>query len=1232
MADDPSRRDDDKLDQLLREIARTPTTPIHPRFSREFIGSSRYETVRRLGQGGCGVVWLVRGLSDGGELALKTLPAWRPELIYRLKREFRALADLRHPNLVSLYELVADEERCFFTMEYVPGTSFVEHVRPGGALDVERLRRALAQLVQGLDALHGAGKLHRDVKPSNVLVERGGRVVLLDFGLATEIEASGLGRSAELAGTPQYMSPEHDAGQPLGPASDWYSVGAMLYLALTGRLPFEGKTPVELAMARRNAEAPSPVEACPEIARPLAELCRALLARDPAQRPGAARILAALGSPANAELRSADSEPPLIGRGEELEVLRRALAEVQNGRGVTVLVEGTSGIGKTTLVQQFLAEAERDAGATVLRGRCYEHERVPYQGIDSLVDDLCRLLRGIDPASAAAILPRHVRALVRLFPILERVPSVAAGCGRGPHGSGDEQESRSQAFGALRELLARAADRHVLLLHIDDLQWGDLDTGALLREILRAPDAPAMLLVLSYRSEDAGRSRCLQALASAEIGEPVRLPVGPLTAEAGAVLARRLLGARSLDAEAARIVAEAGGAPLFISELARFVAERADQADGRGPLDLSAALRWRVERLPPAARALLETVAVAGRPVAEPVALRAARLAEAPRSAWDVLRSERLVRFSGPLDRREVEPFHDRIRESVAAGLSRRRAVQCHRELAAALEEAGGADPVELAHHHEAAGDLGRARSLAIAAAAQAEQALAFDRAARLYRWALGLEQAAPSERRHLLESLAGALGNAGRGVEAARTYLEAAAGEVAGARDELRRRAGHQLLYSGRIDEGRVLASEDLRAKGFPIPKSSRRALASLLLHRAYLRVRGLGYRERSESQLDPERLEFLDHLFAVSRGLSFVDSMRGAELGTRFLLLALDSGVPRRVAQGLTLVAGHAAAEAPTARRTAALIDRLDQLAQRLSDKEVEGHALMVRALRTYTSGEWRSSRMLCGDAERMFRELKGMVWEMCTMRTIATWSLFYLGDWRELAQRVVAEMDEARDRGNSYALTCACAPFGVTAWLIRGDVEGARRNLREAVDSWTGGGFGLQHHRFLKAALYVDLYAGDGPTAWARMQENWKRLAGSLVLRLPIVRVQVLHLRGCCALAAASAAAPGSAPARALLDEAASMARRLERFWLPMAHPLGDLLWAGVAAAGGRTDEAVRRLDAALREFERQEMGAYAAAARRGRACLLGEENPTASFAGQDVADPGALARMLAPGLER
>lgn len=198
-----------------------------------------------LERGGMGVVYRAYAPKLGRVVALKTLQRMDPTALHRFKQEFRVLADVSHPNLVALCELVSDGQTGFFSMELVDGVDFLTYVashdddqeeqdaddHTGGSLPMPkliRIRRGMAQLCSAVAALHQAGVLHRDIKPSNVLVTSKERVVLLDFGLAAEIEDAGsyLSSDANVVGTVAYMSPEQAASEPVAEASDWYRLAS----------------------------------------------------------------------------------------------------------------------------------------------------------------------------------------------------------------------------------------------------------------------------------------------------------------------------------------------------------------------------------------------------------------------------------------------------------------------------------------------------------------------------------------------------------------------------------------------------------------------------------------------------------------------------------------------------------------------------------------------------------------------------------------------------------------------------------------------------------------------------------------------------------------------------------------------------------------------------------------------------------------------------------------------
>ena len=244
--------------------------------------------------------------------------------ILRFKQEFRALQEVNHPNLVTLGELVSEGETWFFSMELIRGEDFVSWCsalpsitsqdeptipapitsardRPGRPLylgfDEKRLRAALAQLATGLSALHDAHKIDRDIKPSNVLVDAKGRVVILDFGLIADVDQereADATTDAELVGTPSYMAPEQAASKPMNAAADWYAVGVLLYEVLTGDVPFTGP-PLEVLQRKQTEEPRRPSSLSPGIPPDLDYLCMQLLQFDPNARPTGRQVLRSLG-------------------------------------------------------------------------------------------------------------------------------------------------------------------------------------------------------------------------------------------------------------------------------------------------------------------------------------------------------------------------------------------------------------------------------------------------------------------------------------------------------------------------------------------------------------------------------------------------------------------------------------------------------------------------------------------------------------------------------------------------------------------------------------------------------------------------------------------------------------------------------------------------------------------------------------------------------------------------
>ena len=253
----------------------------------------RYRPIRPLGSGGSGSVWLARDEKTGLDVALKIV-AREGKAAARAEREASAAARLRHPSCLRAYAFARDARHVYIAYEFVPGRTFREALRAGELEDVDAVE-ACAQVSEGLAHAHRAGILHRDVKPSNVLLAEGERISarVLDFGLARMAEAETLTAQGDVPGTLAYISPERLAGEDATEAADVWAVGVMLWVSLAGRLPFWQTSMLDTARAI-EAGAPSLATLRPDLPKQLIQLVDRALSLSPTRRPSAGALADAL--------------------------------------------------------------------------------------------------------------------------------------------------------------------------------------------------------------------------------------------------------------------------------------------------------------------------------------------------------------------------------------------------------------------------------------------------------------------------------------------------------------------------------------------------------------------------------------------------------------------------------------------------------------------------------------------------------------------------------------------------------------------------------------------------------------------------------------------------------------------------------------------------------------------------------------------------------------------------
>jgi len=1224
-----------------------------------FRGTERFRLIRLLGQGGMGVVYEAEDGELGLRVALKLLPGLQPALLRRFKKEFRAAANIRHPNVVRFGDLFSDGDRWFFSMELVHGVDLFAHVRglpgtsPGsmpvppdpddetvrapkravqpkqpenkGTLDQPRVRERFSQLAQGLAAIHAAGQIHRDIKPSNVLVTRECRVVILDFGLATdgEVRTTFLG-----AGTPAYMAPEQSASEPVSPAADWYSFGVMLYEALTGVLPFDGQ-PYEILYRKQREDAVPVRQLVPQVAPELAELCEALLARAPDKRPDSCAILKALGAPpapAWGLNQGREEATPLFGRSGPMATLRSAFSDVVAGTRVAVLVSGEPGIGKTELCRQFLEALVAEQVGTVVASRCHEREFLPFKALDGVIDQLARQLGQLVPEERAALVPSIAPLLRHLFPALEQIPEATMA--DGVEIPSDPHELRSRVLDGLRELLAVITGASPLVIFVDDLQWADADSLAMFSALLADSRLPRMLFLGTHRgAAGVGTDWLDPAIRQVQVELP------RLDREATLALLQSVFSLdRQSTPELEPLAETTQGNALFIKELARYALAHGLKTSR---LQLGDLLRDRVERAGATARIVLDLAATVGAPVPEAVVQAASDLEPGvfTRTVAELLR-ERLVHASGALGRERIELCHEQLRAWLWSGLDQpKRAVLAER-LATAFASDG--DPAQVAALWLEAGHNSKAAGHLVATGERAMKALAFDRAAEHFAMALKVGSWDAKQKGALLVQLADALAYAGRGAAAAEQYLAAATqGADAALSLELYRKASGELLRSGHFDRGMEVARTALAAAGMRIPAHN---LLSLALVRTRLRWRGLRCEAAPEGALSAKEAARIDLCWSLSSGIGLIDPIKGAYFQALSLLLALQAQDLPRVGRGLSGEAAWCVGRGQAgAARASRLLAEAEIIADKLRDPYARGVTLLMDGVIAHLIGQFGRSRGRLEAAEKVLtQQCAGAVWELDTVRQFLMEDLYYLGDLVSYQRLISTGLRQATDRGSLYAATNFRTGLANFAWLMRDDPARSRRETNEAIQRWSRRGFHVQHWYNLMAMAQTELYLGQGRAAYDLIRERWSELRRSGVFHIQHTRIAALHLRARAALAAARQSSQRERVR--YLKAARQLIATLRRQPDAWAGALSLLAGSGLAALEGDAATTKITLVAAVKALQQNEMWLLAHAARvAGRTHLadgpadLAPGEATTWMSEKGILNPTAISRVLAPGLE-
>ena len=936
-----------------------------------------------------------------------------------------------------------------------------------------------------------------------------------------------------------------------------------------------------------------------------------LLAFEPTLRTPLAEVRRHLNSgsslPSRAHGGPEGRAPPFVNRVAEIGALKAALGAALSGQRVVVQVSGASGAGKSSLIEHFLADAYAEFGALALRSRCHHRESVRYNAVDGLIDTLSRHLVGQVEERLEAIMPDGLPALVTMFPVLGRIswPRIATDdC------PADPQVLIKQAIQALRQLLAHISAGRPLVLWIDDLQWSDAGSIPLLASILSGGGGP-ILTLLSSRSEDFHSEAVVTAIE--EAGplpiEVRKLVVGPLEAQHVAELMRQVSGASTtLDSGMLDEVLQASaGLPFFVLQFAaeaeNGVPGSSNPSNPAAKSDVNRLVTRRLASLSPAQRAILEIVAIAGRPIAETTVIRVGAHESASGREIYRLMNQNLLRKAEVGGAGAVEANHERIRAAVLDEMSEFSKRARHLAIAQELGNEAEQDHPMLVEHFLAADETQRAFDHALLAARAARRRLSFPQAIDFLRLAGRLKDPL-ADQAALAVELAGALADAGRSSEAADLFLRAAEANRADPRaaSAYEALAARHLLFSGRLSESRALHRKLFTDLGIAFPDSVNGAIRMSIANRVAFAIdlrRLKPPRAPASRDLNTARV---DSLWAAAIGFLMHDFVVGDALLTRFMREAAALGEPSRLIRATALEASAMAniGHSWTVRRAEKLLARSTALAAQSLDPYDSVVLLTCRMSSLWHRGLWSEAADLAKQAiEKHRRECVRYDFVVSIAQNFRIAALAMAGALQTLRADALEGIADAHARGDVYVSRALRSGYYVYAALADDSPASIVANSEALLKDLPSDRFTSLHWLHFVATTNALVYAGEPWEAWALIERQWQLIRNAGFLRLGCIGAHLLEFHARVSLSCASAGPPpaafGTWTRRRLLKLAARDAARIARRpFLSHAQATAAAIRAAIAAAEGDIKRQAVELEAARRGFQRAGMALHQHAA--------------------------------------
>ncbi len=1067
--------------------------------------------VRLIGRGGMGYVHAAIDLRSTAQVAVKVMRRVDAWSVYRFIEEFSWLSQLNHPNLVRLYDAFSDGDVRYFSMELVEGRMIRDWFRRLPSVSENRwisFRKVAAQLASAIQFLHQRGVIHRDIKCSNVMITARRRAVLLDLGLAMRhddlLTPPSSMEGDRLVGTLQYMAPEGLTGAALTPASDWYSFGVVLYEVMLDTYP-----PIEVdreALDPRDRYRVNEVELhirladCP---RDLANLCVALLQPNPQLRPLGTEVLRVLGQSSTVASQSAQAIE-ILGREEELANLNAKLRGLEGANSGLTVIRGVSGIGKTALIQQWIAHID-SARYLVLSLRCFSQDHTPLRLLNMLVQSLVQSLAGIPQLVWGDFIAENAKLIGRTFP---QIQQVVPGSPQREAAEFDPTHAAARRDASLRALLALVttlSQYKPILIVVDDAHWADPDSLRTLCQ-LASHEAFTGTVVCVDLAKQQGVVNCV--LEAQTLTNRHLLQLEPLPGSVCQQLLRKwatAAGTRLSPAVISDLTNRSEGSPFLLLELFRafqsaagdigFTEERWLGTDTR-----ETSLR-RFGTLPIQAENVLQYLAVADQPIGFHQLQMVSRIAphELQRTL-SYLSAQGWIRNRGENLDSEVEVSNEKFRKLVAESLPTERLHRRHYRMARILSSETPPPWSRIAHHYWHANKKREAAACYMEAARVAAGASAFEEALYFFERAF-LKEAdrSPQEQFKARRLQANCLAGMGSSVDAAKLYEELRAEtDDASEATLIECLAGEQWIRAGQLDKGLSLLRGALSELGFAHTKKSWWTLWAFRW-RSFI----LGFQGRTPPQdtLSIPAFSLLEQcLTRVSTPLTFLDNQLGPELILRLDAIATQRGSVFEQAQ--VLVRSGIILSFGGRRWRKQALERLRlgrSLARTSKMANAQATAYFCMYVWFIQRGAHCKARVYAEKALELYAQgHENAQWEMQFLHwSILTcyWNTNLIQALQQSTARLRASAQHRADAMSLYWMNVNAA---VWSDLTEHKVEQARKALDIADKAIANHSFQSPRFYLWHSRILLAVYREDWEQAQALLSQDWSKLANSLVLR--------------------------------------------------------------------------------------------------------------------------------------